>query len=118
MPPGLPVRSAPECADGRFPTLPRQTLCDVQDFARDSGLVTGATGFVGAELLRVLFASGVAASQLRCLVRDADRAVRGGVPPECVRRGDVTDAASLRAAAADVGLVFHLAGTLKGSRAS
>jgi len=95
----------------------------VQDFARDSVpvnsvLVTGATGFVGAELIRVLFASGVAPSQLRCLVRDADRAVRGGLPPECVRRGDLTDAASLRAAAADVGLVFHLAGTLKGSRAS
>jgi nucleoside-diphosphate-sugar epimerase len=88
----------------------------VQDFARDSVLVTGATGFVGAELLRVLIASGVAPSQLRCLVRDADRAVRGGVPPGSVRRGDVTDAASLRAGTADVGLVFHLAGTLKGSR--
>jgi dihydroflavonol-4-reductase len=90
----------------------------VQDFARDSVLVTGATGFVGAGLIRVLIASWVLPSQLRCLVRDPDRAVRGGVPPESAHRGDVTDAASLRTATKDVGLVFHLAGTLKGSRAS
>jgi nucleoside-diphosphate-sugar epimerase len=80
-------------------------------------LVTGATGFLGGELVRVLLAGGLPPDRLRCLVRDASRAEKSGIPPASILQGDVTDAACLRGAAQNVGLVFHLAGTLKASYA-
>lgn len=59
-------------------------------------LVTGATGFLGGELVRVLLAGGLPPDRLRCLVRDASRAEKSGIPPASILQGDVTDAACLR----------------------
>lgn len=93
-------------------------LFEVQ--ARDSALVlvTGATGFVGAELVRTLCAKGLPAHRLRCLVRSRARAIAGGIPPASIVEGDVTDRAGLASAVAGVDLVYHLAGTLKAARPS
>lgn len=77
-------------------------------------LVTGATGFMGRHLLERLAARG---DRIRALVRSetGESRLRDlGVEPV---RGDIVDAASVRAAAAGCGLVFHLAG-LVGYRAS
>lgn len=70
-------------------------------------LVTGATGKVGHATVRALLAAG---HEVRALVRDPDRASRivpGGA--ELVR-GDVTDAASVDAAAHGCELVFSAHG--------
>ena len=81
-------------------------------------LVTGATGFLGGQLVRRLLAAGVDGERLRCLARDPARAAAAG--PAEVRwcRGDLADPAGtgLAAAAAGVTTVLHLAGTLKGHR--
>lgn len=68
-------------------------------------LITGASGFIGRRLA-VLLAGKHA---VRCLVRDAARAK--ALLPAAVElvEGDMTDAASLRAAAAGVQAVVHLA---------
>ncbi|MCB9876126.1 MAG: NAD(P)-dependent oxidoreductase [Planctomycetes bacterium] len=79
-------------------------------------LVTGATGFVGGALVRRLLASGVAPGQLVCPVRDVSRAVRAGLPAPSLIEADLgrdDGTAALRAAAAGVDVVVHLAGTLK-----
>jgi uncharacterized protein YbjT (DUF2867 family) len=69
-------------------------------------LLTGATGFIGRRLAGLLIGRGYA---VRCLVRDAARA-RALLPPEAeLAQGDMTDAASLRAAAAGAAAVVHLA---------
>lgn len=68
-------------------------------------LITGATGFIGRRLAAGL----VDAYAVRCLVRDAARA-KGLLPPGVeLLTGDMTDAASLKAAAAGVDAVVHLA---------
>lgn len=80
-------------------------------------LVTGATGFLGARLVRELLAAGVEPVRLRCLVREPERAIRLGLPAASLRRGDLgdpQDAPALCAAVDGVGLVLHLAGSLKG----
>lgn len=70
-------------------------------------LVTGATGNVGNAIARALIAQG---RTVRALVRDPARA-RPLLPEACTLvRGDVTDAASVAAALADVDSVFHAAG--------
>jgi dihydroflavonol-4-reductase len=66
--------------------------------------VTGATGHIGANLVRVLAARG---DQVRALVHDDGRGLKG-VPVEEVR-ADVRDLASLKKGFAGVDLVFHLA---------
>ncbi|MBI2787085.1 MAG: NAD-dependent epimerase/dehydratase family protein [Elusimicrobia bacterium] len=68
-------------------------------------LITGATGFIGRRLASLL----VDRYAVRCLVRDAARA-KGLLPAgiELVQ-GDMTDAASLKAAAAGADAVVHLA---------
>ena len=73
-------------------------------------LVTGATGFVGSHLTRLLAARG---EPVRVLTRASTRAASGfdalaGVPAERVT-GDLRDAASLRAAVDGVDCVFHVA---------
>jgi dihydroflavonol-4-reductase len=69
-------------------------------------LVTGATGFVGSAVARVLAARG---HELRLLTRPAsDRRNLAGLEAEVVT-GDLTDAESLRRAAAGCRYVVHVA---------
>ncbi|MFF7634895.1 NAD-dependent epimerase/dehydratase family protein [Kitasatospora sp. NPDC008050] len=70
-------------------------------------LITGATGTVGRPLARLLVERG---DEVRALVRDPARAAR--LLPEGVTAvaGDLTEAASLRAAIAGCDTVFHTAG--------
>lgn len=68
-------------------------------------LITGATGFIGRRLAALL----VDKYAVRCLVRDAARA-KDLLPPTVeLLTGDMTDAASLKAAVAGVDAVVHLA---------
>ena len=66
-------------------------------------LVTGASGFLGWHVARLLLERGYA---VRCLVRAGSRIAELDV--ECVT-GDLRDAASLDRAVAGCGLVFHAA---------
>ena len=78
-------------------------------------LVTGASGFVGRHVTRAFAADG---PPVRAMVRDARGAARvDGVRCELVR-GDVTDPASLRAAARGVRTIVHLVAILEGSPAT
>jgi len=72
--------------------------------ARDMCLVTGATGFIGGHLAERLAREG---HRVRCLVRpssDTTRLRRAGLE---LATGDLTDAASLRAAARGCRYVVH-----------
>jgi dihydroflavonol-4-reductase len=72
----------------------------------DSCFLTGATGFVGANLARVLLERGY---RVRCLARKrANRKNIEGLPVEVVE-GDLLDKAALRAGCAGVRYVFHVA---------
>lgn len=77
---------------------------------RSRVLVTGASGFIGRTLVRVLVESG---HQVRCLVRASSRRE----PLECLGVefdvGDMTDPASLREPVASADVVYHLASLLK-----
>jgi dihydroflavonol-4-reductase len=69
-------------------------------------LVTGGTGFVGANLVRELLKDGCA---VRVLVRkSSDRSALEGCDVEVVE-GDLLDPASLKRAAAGVPIVYHVA---------
>lgn len=69
-------------------------------------LVTGATGFVGANLVRELLADRV---EVRALVRPgSDRRALAGLPVT-VAEGDLTDPASLPGALAGVDVLYHVA---------
>jgi dihydroflavonol-4-reductase len=69
-------------------------------------LVTGGTGFVGANVVRELLRDG---ATVRCLARRAgDRRALAGLPVE-ICEGDLTDRRSLDRAVSGVGLVFHIA---------
>jgi dihydroflavonol-4-reductase len=71
-----------------------------------TSLVTGATGFVGAAVLRRLVAEG---HQVRALVRpQSDRRNLEGIPCEIVT-GSLLDRESLRAAVKGCRAVFHVA---------
>ncbi|ABS25423.1 NAD-dependent epimerase/dehydratase [Anaeromyxobacter sp. Fw109-5] len=69
-------------------------------------LVTGAAGFLGTALVRHLSARG---DRVRALVRGPAPALEA-LPHVDVVSGDVTSAASLRAAVRGCAVVFHLAG--------
>ncbi len=71
-------------------------------------LVTGASGFVGGHVVRALVDSGAA---VRVLLRASSNtaAISDILDRVEVVRGDLTDAASLRAAVAGCGRVFHVA---------
>jgi uncharacterized protein YbjT (DUF2867 family) len=77
-------------------------------------LVSGATGFVGPHVVHALRARDV---PVRALVRDPRRAGRLETWGVELAQGDVTDPASLAAAAAGVDAVIHLVAIIKGSRA-
>ena len=78
-------------------------------------LVTGASGFVGRHVTRALAESGV---RVRAMVRTARGAqALAGVPCELVR-GDVTDPASLRAAARGMRTIVHLVAIVEGAPAA
>jgi len=69
-------------------------------------LITGATGFVGRHLVAELVRRGW---QCRCLTRNPTKAAFLERPGVEIRRGDVTDRASIRGIAEGVDAVFHLA---------
>lgn len=74
-------------------------------------LIAGATGFVGGHLARSLAA---AEAEVRCLVRDPGRA-RGLERAGCeLRRGDVTDAASVAGAGEGVEVAYYLVHAMAG----
>ncbi|MCE2404011.1 MAG: complex I NDUFA9 subunit family protein [Dehalococcoidia bacterium] len=72
-------------------------------------LVTGATGFVGREVVKALLSRGV---EVRCFVRTpgSERVLGSGLD---VHYGDVRDPAALRAAFYDVDVVVHLVAIIR-----
>ena len=74
-------------------------------------LVTGASGFVGGHVVRALVDAG---ERVRALVRDASGASALDDVDCELARGDVTDPASLRAAAEGCTTVVHLVAILTG----
>lgn len=75
----------------------------------DTVLVTGATGFLGASLVRRLLADGAA---VRVLARSPAKArPLAGLGAEAVV-GEITDRAAVRAAVDGASVVYHLAGRL------
>ena len=76
-------------------------------------LLTGATGFVGRHVAHQLRAEG---RDVRCLVRDPRRAGTLEAWGCEIVQGDVTDAASLKRAAAGADAVVHLVAIIAGSR--
>ena len=76
-----------------------------------SVLVTGGTGFIGTHVIHALRARDVA---VRALVRDATRAGKLSAWGVELAQGDVTDAASLRAACAGVDSIVHLVSIITG----
>jgi nucleoside-diphosphate-sugar epimerase len=75
-----------------------------------NAFVTGATGFVGAHLVRALVARG---DRVTCLVRSPEKARALAWPPEVhIVRGDLDDPAALAAGCGEAQVVFHLAGRI------
>lgn len=70
-------------------------------------LVTGATGFVGSNLVAELIARGWSVG---CLVRNPDRAATLTALGAELATGSLQDSDSLTRAAADTNVVFHVAG--------
>ena len=68
-------------------------------------LVTGATGYVGGRLWRLLDAGG---DRVRCLARQPERLISRVGPETEIVRGDVLDAASLDAALTGIDAAYYL----------
>jgi uncharacterized protein YbjT (DUF2867 family) len=77
-------------------------------------LVTGASGFVGTHVVHALRARDL---PVRALVRDRRRSAKLAAWGAELFEGDVTDAASLRAATAGCDTVIHLVAIIAGTRA-
>jgi nucleoside-diphosphate-sugar epimerase len=77
--------------------------------------VTGATGFVGSHLVEALLAGGV---RPRLLVREVSRLPARAREEAEVVQGDLDDHDALAALVAGCGAVIHVAGLLRGARAS
>jgi uncharacterized protein YbjT (DUF2867 family) len=77
-------------------------------------LVTGGTGFIGPHVVHALRAREL---PVRVLVRERHRGARAAAWGAELVEGDVTDAASLRAAMVGADEVVHLIAIIKGSRA-
>jgi NADH dehydrogenase len=77
-------------------------------------LVTGSTGFVGPKVVHALRAAG---KDVRCLVRHPERAQTLGSWGCELVQGDMTDADSLRRAAAGCDTVVHLVAIIVGKPA-
>jgi NADH dehydrogenase len=77
-------------------------------------LLTGGTGFIGPHVAHALRSRD---EHVRALVRNPSRATRRTAWGVELAQGDVTDAASLRAACEGVDTVVHLVSIIKGSRA-
>ena len=75
-------------------------------------LVTGATGFIGVHLVRMLAQRGV---RVRALARDPRRAARIAHPNVEIVIGDFGDAAALDGVCEGVDTIFHLASVMSGS---
>ncbi len=73
-------------------------------------LVTGATGFIGSNLVRRLAAE---AKPVRALVRNAEKARRILGPEVEIVRGDIADPVSLASAAEGADTVIHLVGIIQ-----
>ena len=76
----------------------------------DLDLVTGATGFIGSNLVRHLRGAG---RRVRVLVRNAEKLEESGLEVDEVAVGDITDPAAVAAAVAGVERVFAIAGTFR-----
>jgi len=74
--------------------------------AKQRYFVTGATGFVGGQVVRQLRAAG---HEVVALVRDPTRAGELARQSVALHRGDITDKASLRAPMEGADGVFHIA---------
>ena len=77
-------------------------------------LITGGTGFIGPHVVHALRGRD---EHVRALVRNPSRATRLTAWGAELVTGDVTDAASLRAACEGVDTIVHLVSIIKGSRA-
>jgi nucleoside-diphosphate-sugar epimerase len=73
-------------------------------------LVTGASGFIGSNLVETLIAGG---DQVTCLARPTSSTTAIQKLGAGIAIGDVTEAASLPSAVANVDTVYHLAGLTK-----
>lgn len=80
-----------------------------EDAPAETALVTGATGFLGARLVRRLRSRG---TRVRVLVRSAEKAGSLAGQGAEVVVGDITDIDRLRRAADGAAVIYHLAGRL------
>lgn len=78
-------------------------------------VVTGASGFIGAHLVRDLLAAN---HEVTCLVRSPAKLPTAIAERITVVRGDIRDRESVRKAVQDADQVFHLAGLVKARRLS
>ena len=76
-------------------------------------LVTGATGFVGSNLVETLYRLGW---KVECLVRKASRAATLEQLGATLRLGDLSDVEKIRQATAEKDFVFHVAGRTRALR--
>lgn len=76
-------------------------------------LVTGASGFIGSNLVDRLLAEG---AEVKCLIRPRSNLTWLSSPHLTLVPGDFHNSASLAPAVADVDVVFHVAGATRAAR--